>query len=238
MTDTGDLIHGDTYAFDFRIVEPQPQSPHVLLVLLHGVGADEHQLEALGARLHPQTLAVLPRGQRTISGGRLGWFREGLSDDGPQVVIDEADEARTKLVDFIAQLQRRFDVDPNCTVLAGFSQGGMLAASAALTAPHCVGGFAMLCGRIPPEIEPMLGDGESLSRLEALVVHGRDDATLPVDWAHRAGEWLTRLHVRHELRLHDAAHELAGPMEEDLLRWLGHPARAWNSSLQMRDGAP
>lgn len=220
MSDLGDTVSGETYAFDFRTLEPRPEAPTALLVLLHGVGGDEEQLAGLGSRAPGGTLVVLPRGQRSISGDRLGWYREGLSEDGPQVVLEEADEALAKLVDFIATLQKRFDVSPSRTVVAGFSQGGCVAAGAALTAPSRVAAFAMLCGRLLPEIGPALPPADTLAHLRALVVHGRDDDVLPVDWADRAADWLARLGIAHEVRLHDAGHELTPGMEADFVAWL------------------
>lgn len=223
----GETVRGETYAFDFVVLEPRPDPARWLVILLHGVGGDETQLAALGARLPDDALVVLPRGQRSISGDRIGWFREGLSADGPQVVEDEADEARLKLIEFIARLQQRFDVAPSRTVLAGFSQGGELAASAALTAPESVGGFAMLCGRIVPEISAHTGPRGSLADLQALVVHGHGDETLPVEWAGHAAAWLERSGVVHEVRMHDAGHELTPEMEHDLLTWFSAPERPW-----------
>ena len=229
MTTLSEPVHGDTWAFDFVTLEPRPDAPRVLAVLLHGVGGDETQMAALAARLPDDTLVAMPRGQRSISGGRIGWFREALGEDSAHLVEDEAEDARVKLVDFIEHLQQRFDVPPARTVLIGFSQGGMLAASAALTCPASVAGFALACGRIPPEIEPQVPSGDAHARLHALVVHGRNDDTLDLDWAYRACAWLDALHVAHECRLHDAGHELTAAMQNDVVEWFTARHRPWNS---------
>ena len=216
----GDLVSDTPYAFSFRLLEPVPETPRALLVLLHGVGGVETQLATLGARVRRDTLVALPRGPRSIADERFGWFRVGFTDAGPEIVEEEAEESRLKLLEFISQLQHRHDIAPRHTTVAGFSQGGILAASAALTSPESVAAFAVLCGRILPEIEPRLGPRDALSRLRALLVHGRDDDTLPVDWAHRADAWLERLGVPHVLRLHGAGHEFTPAMADDFLGWL------------------
>jgi phospholipase/carboxylesterase len=228
MKTTDGLIHEATYSFAFRTMEPRPDAPRTLLVLLHGVGGDEEQLAPLGERVALDTLVVLPRGPRSISGERLGWFREGLSEDGPQVVEDEAEEARLKLIEFIGQLQDRFHLPPSRTVVGGFSQGGILGASVALTAPQCMAGFAVMGGRLMPELEPRLAPTDELARLRALIVHGRHDETLPVEWAERATGWLAHLEIAHEVHLHDAGHELAPAMEDDFLRWFCAPGQPWH----------
>ncbi|MFC0679415.1 alpha/beta hydrolase [Lysobacter korlensis] len=228
MKQSGTLIHDAAYALAFHALEPRPEQPRALLILLHGVGGDEHQLEPLGAATAEDVLVVLPRGPRSISGDRLGWFREGLSEDGPQIVEDEAEDARLKLVEFISQLQQRFGVPPSHTVAAGFSQGGILSASVALTEPSCLAGFGMVGGRLMPELEPQVASVDSFRHLDALVVHGRNDETLPLQWAERAEAWLMRLGVAHELRLHDAGHELTPAMEWDVLDWFSAADKRWN----------
>lgn len=233
MKTPSDLLHDAHYAFSFRTLEPAPDAPPMLLVLLHGVGGDELQLADLGARMPDDVLVALPRGPRTISGERLGWFREGLSEDGPQVVEDEAVEARAKLLEFVDQLQHRHAVPASRTVVAGFSQGGMLAAAAALTSPQSVAGFAMLCGRVMPELEPDLAPAEALASLHALIVHGRDDDVLPLEWAERAVDRLDALGVAHELRLHHAGHALEPAMEDDLVQWLTAAARPWQEPTRL-----
>lgn len=227
MKTPGDLVQGETYALDFVTLEPRPDPARGLVVLLHGVGGDETQLAGLGAGLPDDMLVVLPRGQRSISGGRIGWFRESLAGDEPHAVVEEAEEALARLVDFIGRLQERFDVPPARTVVAGFSQGGELAASVALTAPDRVAGFAMLCGRILPEIADDVASRGALEGLHALVVHGRDDGTLPAEWATRATAWLRRLGIAHDVRMHDAGHELTPAMERDVVDWIGAAERPW-----------
>lgn len=227
MNTPSDLLNDAHYAFAFRTFGRAAEAPRLLLVLLHGVGGDELQLAAIGARMPEDALVALPRGPRTISGERLGWFREALNEEVPHVVEDEAEEARLKLLEFIGQLQHRHDIPPSRTLLAGFSQGGMLAAAAALTSPASVAGFAMLCGRIMPELDPMIAGRDATAHLQALVMHGRQDEVLPSEWAERAACRLHELGVAHELRLHDAGHELDARMQDDLIAWATADERPW-----------
>ena len=219
----GDLVSDTPYSFSFRLLEPVPETPRALLVLLHGVGGVETQLATLGARVRRDTLVALPRGPRSIADERFGWFRVGFTAAGPEIVEEEAEESRLKLLEFIGQLQHRHDIASRDTTVAGFSQGGILSASVALSAPGCVAGFGLLCGRILPELEPMLAPRDQLATLDALIVHGRADDKLPLAWAERADAWLQRLGVPHELRLHDAGHEFTPAMADDFLGWLDQP---------------
>jgi phospholipase/carboxylesterase len=228
MKQPGDLIHDAAYAFAFRLLEPRPEPAHRLLLLLHGVGGEEDSLAPLGSRVDGATLVVLPRAQRSIAGAGLGWFREAFGGDGRQIVVEEAEESRLKMIDFLAQLQARFDVPPTRSVLAGFSQGGMLAASVALTTPASLAGFAMCGGRVLREIQGQLAPRSQLASVEALLLHGRDDEILPPHWAERADAALNRLGIPHETRVYPAGHVLTPEMREDFVAWFGAPERRWN----------
>ena len=228
MKTPGDVVSATDYALAFRMLEPVPATPRRLLVLLHGVGGQELQLASLGARVDDGTLVVLPRAPRSVGDGMYGWFRVGFTSDGPQIVPEEAEDSRLTLIEFVGQLQQRHDIAPSHTVVAGFSQGGILSASVALSAPQAVAGFGLVSGRILPEIEPVLAPREQLATLDALIVHGRADAKLPVAWAERADAWLQRLGVPHRLRLHAAGHEFTTAMQADFLEWFSAGRQRWN----------
>lgn len=208
------------FALAFRTLQSPQAPPASLLVLLHGVGGNEENLAALGADAGSDTLVVLPRGPITFAPGAFAWFRVAFSNDGPRIVPSEADASRLALIAFIGQLQQACGIDPARTTIAGFSQGGILSASVALAAPERVGAFAVLAGRILPELEPALAAPPQLSSLRGYIAHGLHDDKLPVDWAHRADAWLTRLGVAHETHLYPAGHALDAGMRADFLAWL------------------
>ena len=216
------------FALAFCTLQPPPPKPASLLVLLHGVGGNESNLATLGAAAGKDTLVVLPRGPIRLGPEAFGWFRVAFTGNGPQIVASEADASRRALIDFIGQLQQAHGVDPAHTVVAGFSQGGILSASVALTAPERVAAFAVLAGRILPEIEPWLTDAQHLAALRGYIAHGTHDDKLPVSWAQRASDWLDRLGVEHLTKLYPAGHELAAAMRADFLAWLAQGDQHWN----------
>lgn len=214
------LVTGSAFALAFRLREPAPVAPASLLVLLHGVGGNETNLAELAAGVAPETLVVLPRGRLELGANQYAWFRVAFTANGPQIVVSEAEDSRTTLVRFVEQLQAAHGIAPERTVIAGFSQGGILSASVGLTAPERVRGFAVLSGRLLPELEPRLAARERLAHVQALIAHGRDDDKLPVHWAERADTWLARLGVPHTTRLYPGGHGISAAMAREFLDWV------------------
>ncbi|HEY1035302.1 MAG TPA: phospholipase [Pseudoxanthomonas sp.] len=242
MSDLSMLAEDPAFALAYRVRNPTPVQPTSLLLLLHGVGGNETNLAGLAAGIAPDVLVVLPRGPLTLGDAQHAWFRVAFTPAGPQIVAEEAEASRQSLVRFIAQLQAAHGIAPARTLIAGFSQGGILSASVGLTAPASVAGFAVLSGRILPELEPLLAPREQLARVQALIAHGRDDMKLPVGWAERADALLRRLEVAHALRLYPGGHGISDAMARDFLDWthatLAKPdARTAGHSTQAAGGS-
>ncbi|MCB1915868.1 MAG: hypothetical protein KDG52_09150 [Rhodocyclaceae bacterium] len=212
-------VADSSYELAFQARPPAFDPPSALLLLLHGVGGNESNLAALAAGVGPDTLVILPRGPLALGPGQYAWFNVAFTPNGPEIRADEAEASRRMLIRFVEALQAAHGIAPDRTAIAGFSQGGILSASVALSAPERVRGFAVLSGRILPELEPMLAPRERLAGLQALIAHGREDSTLPVAWAQRADGWLDRLGVARQLRLYAGGHSVSPPMADDFLAW-------------------
>ena len=211
-----------TAHFDLAFIakQPQPAKPKALVLLLHGVGGSETNLVNLAAGVDSDTLVVMPRGPITLGAGQYGWFRVNFTGAGPVIVATEAEQSRQTLLRFVAQLQSVHDIAPQKTVIAGFSQGGILSASVALSAPDLVAVFGVLSGRILPELDPHIADKAQLANLRAFIGHGKQDTKLPVSWAQRSDQLLNDLGVSHLTRLYPIDHGISAEMQADFLSWL------------------
>lgn len=194
--------------------------PEALVVLLHGVGGNESQLASLGERLEGRAQVILPRGPLGLGPEAYGWFRVVFGAEGPRIHPEEAEDSRLRLATFLAGLQRETSVAPERTVLAGFSQGGIMSASVGLSRPDLMRGFGLLSGRILPEVLPQVAPPEALAGLSAFVSHGALDTKLPVSWAERSDRILAELGVPTVSRRYAAGHLLNADMAEDFLAWL------------------
>jgi phospholipase/carboxylesterase len=208
--------------FDLAFIskKPPPVNPKSLVVLLHGVGGSETNLVDLAAAMNPETLVVMPRGPIVLGAGQYGWFRVNFTPAGPVIVATEAERSRQTLLRFVQQLQSVYQIAAQKTVIAGFSQGGILSASVALSAPKLVAGFGLLSGRILPELEPHIAEKVLLENLRAFIGHGEYDDKLPVRWAQRSDQLLSDLGVAHLTRLYPMGHGISTAMQADFWSWL------------------
>ena len=206
----------------FRIRQPLPLNPTRCVILLHGVGGNETNLLDLAATMDANTLLLFPRGPIPLGPQQFGWFRVSFTPEGPRIVAEEAEQSRKILIDFVQQVQARYGIAAHNTVMAGFSQGGILSASVALSAPEQVAGFGLLSGRILPELAPHIASQERLKNLSAFVGHGEFDTKLPVMWAQRSDQWLKELGIAHVSHRYPMDHGISQAMKADFLDWLEH----------------
>jgi len=204
----------------YRVRQPASAQARALVVLLHGVGGSELNLADLAQGMDPGTLVVLPRGRLEFAPGQFGWFRVAFTPTGPSIVASEAEESRQTLIRFVEQLQQKHGIAADKTVIAGFSQGGILSASVALSAPALVAGFGVLSGRILPELEPHLASADALAHLRSFIGHGEYDSKLPVMWAQRSEQLLTRLGVPYTSVRYPIDHGISAAMQRDFLAWV------------------
>jgi len=213
------LVDADS-GLSYRVRQPQPQQPTRCVILLHGVGGNESNLLDLVEGLDANTLVLFVRGPLQLGPQQFAWFRVAFTAAGPSIVEEEAERSRAALIRFVQHQQMQRGIAANQTVIAGFSQGGILSASVALTAPEAVAAFAVLSGRILPELKPHLASTAQLAGLKAFIGHGTHDSKLPLHWAERADAWLYELGVEHALRLYPMDHGISAVMHQDFVDWI------------------
>lgn len=190
------------------------------LLLLHGVGANELGLVDIAARVDPRFTVILVRSPVELGPMQFGFFQVSFTQSGPKINAEQAEESRQLLVHFIEGLQSQYGIDAQKIWIAGFSQGGILSASVALTRPDLVKGFGILSGRILPEISPKIARPHELISLHAFISHGLSDAVLTVEFARSAQKLLLDKGIQLTYQEYIAGHELNALMQGDFYEWL------------------
>jgi phospholipase/carboxylesterase len=177
--------------FNFRYEMRQPDGDaDGLLVLFHGRGADEHDLQPFFDVLDPdrRLLGVTARGPLSLPPGGAHWYvvpRVGYPDPDTFRATYEAGAA------WLDALAAETGIPPERTVFGGFSQGSVMSYAWALGPgrPRAAGVIA-LSGFIPtvPGWEPNLDP--PLPRFA--IGHGTHDPVIPVDFGRTARDTIER----------------------------------------------
>jgi phospholipase/carboxylesterase len=221
---TGGPVLRDRHSFDSVVREPTVPSPDPpLLVLLHGVGADELDLLPVADALDPRLLAVSLRAPYEAEPMGYAWYALDWRTTPPTPRVDQAEASRAALAAFLPELAARSGGDPERVFLFGFSQGAAMALAVALTRPELLRGAVIHSARALPFLaEPeRRAEPAALARLDALVLHGTEDDVIPVSAGREVRALLAPLlGERLTYREHDAGHFVTAESARDAARWI------------------
>lgn len=194
-----------------------------LLVLVHGYGADEHDLAGLVPHIDPQGqfFTVCPRGPHSVMGAGAGWYERG--GDGaidPAMFLASVDALDATIDKACAD----GDFDRANAVIIGFSQGGAMTLASTLRAGGATRPAAMAClSGMLTELDGLdyaLDDGDALP--EILIHHGALDPVVVVDRGRATRDKLTAHGVDHTYREYPMQHEINMTSIHDLRDWLAN----------------
>lgn len=220
--DLNTLITDSRLPLAHRILAPQSGqlAGAPCLLLLHGVGANELGMADIAAQLDPRLAIILVRSPIQFGPKQFGFFQVTFTRSGPVIDAGQAEQSRQLLAAFVRELPSMYGIDSKQIWIAGFSQGGILSASLALTCPDLVKGFGILSGRILPEIGLQIALKQQLAGLHAFISHGVSDSKLTVEFARSAQKLLSDKGVVPTYREYSAGHEIDPAMLRDFDQWI------------------
>ena len=193
MTAVEDFVH---------VFEPATSADVPAVLLLHGTGADEHDLLPLGRALAPGAALLSPRG-KVGENGMNRWFRrvrEGVYD------VEDLIERTAELAGFVEAAIAAYDLDPERIVVSGFSNGANTGAALLLLHPRLVAGAALFAGGAPlQDREP---DPVDLSGTRVFLGNGVADPIITIDQARLLADQLGERGADVESREHPGGHQL------------------------------
>jgi phospholipase/carboxylesterase len=204
------------------IYEPHGSGPHPTILTLHGRGANAFDLLGLAPHLcDGRFLIVCPQAplEMAVGAGVNGYAWYPLSMGGPPDVPAIL-SARESLKAFIDEALERYPVDTKKVVVLGFSQGGVMAYTLALTMPERFAALVALSCWLPVEVFQHIPINERCSSLPTLVQHGSNDRMIEVNRARDAVEKLREWRVPATYREYTMDHEITPRSLGDLSAWL------------------
>ena len=204
------------------IIEPQNRA-NATVIWLHGLGADGHDFQEIVPLLNlPNNHSIrfvfphAPIQGVTINGGMhmRSWFDIRSAD-----LINDVDSAGIRVschqVYKLIEQQRDQGIGSERIVLAGFSQGGLIALHAGLSYDHPIAGIMGLSTWCPL-VEQFYLHKES----PIFLAHGRQDPVVPFELGFKMRDDLSAKGYQIEWHQYDMQHQVCADEIEAIGRWL------------------
>lgn len=171
------------------------EAPDSAVVLLHGYGSDGNDLIGLAPHWQgvlPGALFVSPNAPEALGMGGFQWFAIDWDSEAQRLASRQTGviSARPVLEGFLSDLWSQTGIRPERTILAGFSQGAMMALHVGTSLPkeqQLMGVIGFSGAFLPPE--GFGGDG--LARPPICLVHGDMDEVVDPNHSAEANTVLT-----------------------------------------------
>lgn len=213
-----------------EVLEIQPEeSPRALMVWLHGLGADAHDLEPVAqmlgiAGIH-HVLPHAPIRPVTLNGGMT--MRAWYDIATPDLQWREDAAGMQASAHAVKAMIENLRAEMNLPVmLAGFSQGAVISLGIAALGLEVLG-VAVLSGYLPAYLSSV---PEQLTRVPVFMAHGRRDPVISFSLARAGSEKLIRAGVSLSWHEYDMPHAICAEeinaLRVEVTNWLASVRRA------------
>lgn len=192
--------------------KPKLSRPHVwlpregatrTLLLLHGSGADEHDLLSLGRELDPMANILSPRGSVVQQG--MTRFFEYEPDFTPSEGSLLAETA--KLAEFVELASQRYNFFPESLVIVGFSNGSHAGGALMLLRPDL---SKTLVAFGTTQVLPGLSSAPDLDGARVFIANGQQDHYSPEAKTAAMIDQLEGYGAEVTLLMHPGGHQISG----------------------------
>lgn len=166
------------------------------IFLFHGYGSNEEDLFSFAPELPSELTVISVRAPYDMEPFGHAWYAINFDAEQGKWSDDvQARESREKIVAFLDEAIKAYDLDEENITLLGFSQGTILSYAVALSYPEKVKNVVALSGYIN---ENILLEGyaeKNHGGLHVYASHGQVDQVIPLEWAQKAPDFLKKLDI-------------------------------------------
>lgn len=164
--------------------------------MFHGYGSNEEDLFSFASELPGELMVISVKAPYDLEPFGHAWYAINFdAEQGKWSDDDQAKESREKIVAFIDEAIKAYDLDADNITLLGFSQGTILSYAVALSYPEKVKNVVALSGYINERILVDDYTQKDHGKLHCYVSHGQVDQVIPLEWAEKAPEFLKKLNI-------------------------------------------
>lgn len=193
-----------------------------VLIMLHGYGSNESDLFDISKSIDERYIIFSLRAPIALKDGGFCWFSLEILPDQPlKRNYKEATESRKKILNFISNACKSFDVDSSQVFLMGFSQGAIMSYDLAFAAPKKIKGILALSGLLLDETKALKTDYTKLANVKFFIAHGNSDNVIKITEADKANEFLKlKKVVDLSYNKYEMPHAIMGNELNDIKKWL------------------
>ena len=190
------------------------------IILLHGYGSNENDLFSLATQMPGNYYVFSLRAPYAIGAAQYQWYEIKRNAGNIDIDFEQEELSRKKVIKFIDQLIVKYKLNKNKIIVAGFSQGGILAEAIGLTAPEKVAGVACFSGRYLPELKPMIKSKAQLHNKKIFLAHGTKDQLLTINLAEENYKTLKELGLNVRYKKDAIGHSISATLLKEFNLWL------------------
>lgn len=198
-----------------HVFEPGSDVPNSrTILLLHGMGADEHDLLGLGRLLDGDANLLSPRGMVQIDGLNRFFLRfaDGSFDEaGLAYAVDE-------LAEFIRVAANEYGFDLGRVWAAGFSNGSNAAVALLHRHPGLLQGISVYS--ITKALAEPVGDSQLLAGKQVFIANGEQDQHATMEVPRLLATQLKQLGASVELLEHQGGHNIVMEHVRPVMQYL------------------
>jgi phospholipase/carboxylesterase len=218
-----------TKVINLHNIELNPEQPPIGSVLwLHGLGADGHDFVPIVPELklptNCPTRFIFPHAPLrpvTINNGYVmrAWF--DVYSAALDMQFDEEGIARSVSLinEWIASEIDR-GIPAGKIILAGFSQGAVVALHAGLRYPKRLGGILALSGALPAAEKVFMEKSPANTSLPIFIAHGTEDTVIPLQLGQASAQVLKMQGYPTAFRSYAMPHSVCNEEIQDIATWL------------------
>ncbi len=197
------------------VVARRPASPAGALVLLHGRGTDEHDLEPLLDELDPEQRLVGVTLRAPLKLGPSGYHWYVVRELGHPDPVTFLHTYRT-VGAWLDHLPALTGVDMEATVLGGFSQGAVMSYALALGRDRPSPAALIAFSGFVPQVPGFELDAPGHRHVPVAIGHGVFDRIIPVEYGRSAAAQLREAGLTVDYRESPMAHAVDPAFVRDL----------------------
>jgi Predicted esterase len=191
------------------------------IFLFHGYGSNEEDLFSFAPELPGELMVLSVKAPYDLEPFGHAWYAINFDAEYGKWSDDEqAKESREKIVTFIDEAIKAYNLDEKNITLLGFSQGTILSYAVALSYPEKIKNVVALSGYINERILTANYTEKDHGSLHIYASHGQVDQVIPLEWAQRAPELLKQLGIDYTFEEFPIGHGVSQQNFYSFKKWL------------------